>query len=253
MTQQVPIRFVYMRGGTSKAVFLRSGDLPDDPAARDRIILSLFGSPDPRQVDGLGGADILTSKLAIIGPSSRPDADLDYTFAQVSISEPYVSYDINCGNISSAVGVYAIEEGFVRPQEGTTTVRINNTNTRSILVADVPVEGGEAAPRLLPDVRGRIIVGRDGPHEPLVGHGAVAPLRLAAPALNRQHESPSPRGLDARDPALHGSAHLVSRTSTSRWGGSLGDHIRRQLRRRWSIANIRPLRQRPPPSWPPPP
>ena len=90
-----------MRGGTSKAVFLRGSALPGDPAARDAVILSLFGSPDPRQVDGLGGADLLTSKLAIIDPPTRPDADLDYTFAQVSITEPVVDYDINCGNISA--------------------------------------------------------------------------------------------------------------------------------------------------------
>jgi hypothetical protein len=145
VSQQLPIRFVLMRGGTSKAVFLRDADLPGDRDARDRVVLALFGSPDPRQVDGLGGADILTSKLAIIGPPSRPDADLDYTFAQVSISEPVVDYDINCGNISAAVGVYAVDEGIVAPQGSPTRVRIHNTNTGSVFVAEVPVEGGEAA------------------------------------------------------------------------------------------------------------
>ncbi len=143
--QQVPIPFVLMRGGTSKAVFLRESDLPAGGEARDRVILALFGSPDPRQVDGLGGADILTSKLAIIGPPSRDDADLDYTFAQVSISEPHVSYDINCGNISAAVGTYALEEGIVRADDGAASVRIHNTNTRSVYVADVPLEQGEPA------------------------------------------------------------------------------------------------------------
>ncbi len=152
MRQQVPVRFVLMRGGTSKAVFLREPDLPSDPGARDRVILALFGSPDPRQVDGLGGADILTSKLAIIGPPSRDDADLDYTFGQVSITEPVVDYDINCGNISAAVGVYAIQEGLVRPAEPTTTVRIHNTNTRRVLVAEVPVAHGEVA------VEGELVV-----------------------------------------------------------------------------------------------
>jgi len=145
MSQQVPIRFVFMRGGTSKAVFLRESDLPADRSARDRIILSLFGSPDPRQVDGLGGADILTSKLAVIGPPSREDADLDYTFAQVSISEPVVDYDINCGNISAAVGIYALEERIVRPQGSPAPVRIHNTNTGSVFVAHVPVEDGGPA------------------------------------------------------------------------------------------------------------
>ncbi len=145
MGRQVPIPFTLMRGGTSKAVFVREEDLPPDGEARDRLILALFGSPDPRQVDGLGGADILTSKLAIVGPPSRDDADLDYTFAQVSISEPHVSYDINCGNISAAVGTYAIEAGFVRPGGDVASVRVHNTNTHSVFVARVPLEDGEPA------------------------------------------------------------------------------------------------------------
>src|SRR5579875_3301065 len=117
LPEHLPLRCVLMRGGTSKGVFLRAADLPSDPRQRDRVILALFGSPDPRQIDGLGGADILTSKVAIIGPPSRPDADVDYTFGQVSITEPVVDYDMNCGNISAAVGVYAIEEGLVRPTD----------------------------------------------------------------------------------------------------------------------------------------
>lgn len=145
MGRQVPIPFALMRGGTSKAVFLREEDLPADGEDRDRVILALFGSPDPRQVDGLGGADLLTSKLAIIGPPSRDDADLDYTFAQVSISEPHVSYDINCGNISAAVGTYALETGLVRPGGDVAAVRVHNTNTRSVFVAQVPLEEGEPA------------------------------------------------------------------------------------------------------------
>jgi hypothetical protein len=134
-----------MRGGTSKAVFLRGSALPGDPVARDAVILSLFGSPDPRQVDGLGGADLLTSKLAIIDPPTRPDADLDYTFAQVSITEPVVDYDINCGNISAAVGAYAVDEGLVEVEEPSTSVRIHNTNTARILMAEIPIVDGAAA------------------------------------------------------------------------------------------------------------
>ncbi len=145
LTPQIPIPFVLMRGGTSKAVFLRGDVLPEDPTQRDAVILALFGSPDPRQIDGLGGADLLTSKLAIIDPPSRPDADLDYTFAQVSITEPVVDYDINCGNISAAVGAYAVDEGVVEAVEPTTRVRIHNTNTGRILVAEVPVVAGTAA------------------------------------------------------------------------------------------------------------
>ena len=101
---------VIMRGGTSKGVFLLENDLPPDPAGKDRIILSIFGSPDARQIDGLGGADPLTSKVAIIGPSSRGDADIDYTFGQVEILKNRVDYSSNCGNISSAVGPFAITQ-----------------------------------------------------------------------------------------------------------------------------------------------
>ena len=143
--EQVPLPFTLMRGGTSKAVFLRGTDLPPPGAARDRTILALFGSPDPRQIDGLGGADILTSKLAIIDPPSRPDVDLDYTFAQVSVSEPIVDYDIICGNISAAVGAYAVDEGLVVADGPETTVRIYSTNTDRVFRAMVQVQGERAA------------------------------------------------------------------------------------------------------------
>jgi len=140
--EQFPVRCTIMRGGTSKAIFLRECDVPAEPAARERFLLALFGSPDQRQIDGLGGADPLTSKCALIGPPTRPDADIDYTFAQVGIEEAYVSYEIVCGNISAATGVYAIEEGLVRAVEPITTVRVHNTNTGSILRIKVPVRGG---------------------------------------------------------------------------------------------------------------
>lgn len=150
--EQLAIRCVIMRGGTSKALFVRSVDLPADAALRDPLILALFGSPDPRQIDGLGGADILTSKLAIIGAPSRPDADLDYTFAQVSVSEPVVTYDMNCGNISAAVGVYAIQEGLAPAREPVSVVRIHNTNTGKILTAEIPVRSGA------PSVEGQCVI-----------------------------------------------------------------------------------------------
>lgn len=136
---------VIMRGGTSKAVFLLENDLPADARLRDKIILSIFGSPDSRQIDGLGGADPLTSKLAIIGASSRPDADVDYTFGQVDIHTPFVDYSSNCGNISSAVGPYAISQGLVKAVEPMTIVRIYNTNTDSVFQAEVPVVNGKPA------------------------------------------------------------------------------------------------------------
>ena len=138
------LRCAIMRGGTSKGVFIMANEYPQDPAKRDAVVLAVYGSPDVRQIDGLGGADVLTSKHAIISRSSRPDADVDYTFGQVSIDTAFVDYGGNCGNISSAVGPFAIDEGLVEPVEPVTTVRINMTNSNKILVAEVPVKDGKA-------------------------------------------------------------------------------------------------------------
>lgn len=138
------IRTAILRAGTSKGIFLMENDLSIDKAKRDQEILAIFGSPDVRQIDGLGGADPLTSKVAIIGPSSRPDADVDYTFGQVSFVKPLVDYSGNCGNISAGVGPFAVDEGLVRAVEPLTKVRIHNTNTGKILVAEVPVKNGKA-------------------------------------------------------------------------------------------------------------
>jgi 2-methylaconitate cis-trans-isomerase PrpF len=145
MPEQIAIKCVIMRGGTSKGVFFNDNALPKDAKERERLILSLMGTPDPRQIDGLGGADPLTSKICIIGPGADHDADVDYTFGQVGIEEPFVSFTTNCGNLSAAVGVYAIEEGYVAALEPTTTVRIYNTNTRQMLLAHVPVRDGRPA------------------------------------------------------------------------------------------------------------
>jgi 2-methylaconitate cis-trans-isomerase PrpF len=138
---QQKISCCIMRGGTSKGIFFHEHDLPLDQADRDRLVLKVFGSPDIRQIDGLGGADPLTSKMAIIGPSGHSDADVDYTFGQVSIGQPLVDYSGNCGNISSAVGPFAIAEGLVPAVEPVTKVRIYNKNTGKILIAEVPVSG----------------------------------------------------------------------------------------------------------------
>ena len=134
-----------MRGGTSKGIFLRRNDLPADPAQRDAYIRKIFGSPDVRQIDGLSGADVLTSKLAIIGPSKDAEADVEYTFAQVSFETNKIDYSGNCGNISSAVGAFAIDCGLVDAKEPVTTVRIRLTNSGQILKTKVPVEQGKAA------------------------------------------------------------------------------------------------------------
>ena len=135
---------VIQRGGTSKGVYLHEKDLPADPDTRQKVILAIFGSPDIRQIDGLGGADPLTSKCAIIGPSERPDADVNYTMAQVGISDPLIDFGGNCGNISSGVGPFAIDEGLVEAQEPETLVRIYNTNTKKILKAYVSTENGKS-------------------------------------------------------------------------------------------------------------
>lgn len=133
---------VYMRGGTSKALFFRDEDLPRDPVERDQVILSAFGSPDRRQIDGMGGANTSTSKVAIIKKSTRPGIDVDYDFGQVDVMAPIVGKTMNCGNISSAVGPYAIDEGMVKAVEPMTEVHIFNTNTQKEIVAQVPVKDG---------------------------------------------------------------------------------------------------------------
>ena len=131
-----------LRGGTSKGVYILQSDLPEDQSAWEPILLRLMGSPDRKQIDGLGGSQSVTSKVAIIRKSTRPDADVDYTFAQVSVDKPLVSYKGNCGNISSGVGPFAIEKGLVEPKEGLTSVRIYNTNTDKIIEADVRTSDG---------------------------------------------------------------------------------------------------------------
>jgi 2-methylaconitate cis-trans-isomerase PrpF len=138
------IRCSIVRGGTSKGIFIMDNELPKEQELRDKVILSIFGSPDVRQIDGLGGADVLTSKLAIVGPSTRPDCDVDYTFGQVSFEKPFIDYGGNCGNISSAVGPYAIDMGLVKAIEPITTVKIHLTNSDNVITAEVPVKDGKA-------------------------------------------------------------------------------------------------------------
>lgn len=142
MDERRSLKCSIVRGGTSKGIFIKENELPSDPEERDAVIRAVFGSPDIRQIDGLGGADVLTSKLAVIGPPSRKDADVDYTFAQVSFETDKVDYSGNCGNISSAVGPFAIDEGMVRADTDMTEVRIHMKNTGKILTAYVPTKDG---------------------------------------------------------------------------------------------------------------
>lgn len=144
---QISFPTVYMRGGTSRALFFNREALPADRADWDAILAAALGTPDPhgRQLDGMGGGISSLSKAAVIGPATRPDADIDYTFAQVPIDTAVVQYKGNCGNISAAVGPYAVDEGLVSVQGDNAAVRIHNTNTGKIIVARFPLAGGKAA------------------------------------------------------------------------------------------------------------
>ena len=142
--EQVALPCVLMRGGTSKAVFFHDSALPPHGAARDALLMRVMGAGDPLQIDGLGGSRLSTSKVAIIAPSARPDADVDYSFVQVDVEQRRVSHDGNCGNISAAVGPFAVDEGLVEAREPFTAVRIRNVNTGALMVARVPVADGRA-------------------------------------------------------------------------------------------------------------
>lgn len=132
-----------MRGGTSKGLYFQAKDLPSDTRARDAVLLAAMGSPDPRQIDGVGGAHPLTSKVAVVSPSDRDDADVDYLFLQVVVDKAVVSDAQNCGNILAGVGPYAIEQGLVKAQNGVTSVRIHMVNTGALATAQIEVINGQ--------------------------------------------------------------------------------------------------------------
>ena len=145
--RQMKYPAVFMRGGTSRAIVFHEKDLPEDQAERDAIFLKALGSPDPngRQLDGLGGGISSLSKIAVVAPSARADADVDFTFAQIGVTDETVDYVGTCGNISSAVGPFAVDEGLVRVDGGeTATVRVYNTNTGKTYHARFPLEDGAA-------------------------------------------------------------------------------------------------------------
>jgi 2-methylaconitate cis-trans-isomerase PrpF len=147
MMKRIPA--VFMRGGTSNALMFRAEDLPRDKALWDAIFLAAMGSPDPygRQLDGMGGGLSSLSKVCVVGPPSRLDADVDYTFVQIAVREAKADYGGNCGNMSSAIGPFAIEEGIVpTPSDGDAVVRIHNTNTGKIIAARFPVKDGALDP-----------------------------------------------------------------------------------------------------------
>ncbi|MFK0158930.1 4-oxalomesaconate tautomerase [Streptomyces sp. NPDC090493] len=142
MTGPVEVRCMLMRGGTSKGAYFLADDLPADPAARDELLLRVMGSPDPRQIDGLGGAHPLTSKVAVVSASDDPEADVDYLFLQVAVDRPEVTDRQNCGNILAGVGPFAVERGLVAAGDGETGVRIRMLNTGERAVATFPTPDG---------------------------------------------------------------------------------------------------------------
>lgn len=136
---------MWMRGGTSKGGYFLKDDLPADPAARDRFLLRMMGSPDDRQIDGMGGADPLTSKVAVVSKSAREGVDVDYLFLQVFVDQALVSDSQNCGNILAGVGPFALERGLVGAAGDKTDVRIFMENTSQIAVATVETPGGRVS------------------------------------------------------------------------------------------------------------
>jgi 4-oxalomesaconate tautomerase len=172
-----------LRGGTSKGAYFLAGDLPADPAERDAVLLGVMGSPDPRQIDGIGGAHPLTSKVAVVCGSSRPDADVDYLFLQVQVDKPVVSAEQPCGNILAGVGPFAIERGLVDPAGPVTPVRVRMVNTGALAVVHVPtVDGGvrydgDTAIAGVPGTAARIVIDFHATA------GSVAPALLPSGAL----------------------------------------------------------------------
>jgi 4-oxalomesaconate tautomerase len=136
------IRAMQMRGGTSKGLYFLAADLPADPAERDDLLLRVMGSPDPRQIDGVGGAHPLTSKVAVVSPSTTPGVDVDYLFLQVMVDQPVVTDQQNCGNILAGVGPFAVERGLIPAEDEVTRARIRMVNSDGIVTATFPTPGG---------------------------------------------------------------------------------------------------------------
>ncbi|WSZ35592.1 4-oxalomesaconate tautomerase [Streptomyces sp. NBC_00882] len=182
MTEGVPC--LLMRGGTSKGAYFLADDLPAEPAPRDDLLLRIMGSPDERQIDGLGGAHPLTSKVAVISPSADPEADVDYLFLQVMLDRPEVSDRQNCGNILAGVGPFAVERGLVPAGEQETSVRIRMVNTGDHATATFPTPGGRV--RYTGDAE---ISGVPGTAAPVViefppGAGELLPTGKAADVID---------------------------------------------------------------------
>ena len=188
--RQLKIPATFMRGGTSNAIVFHAKDLPEDRALWTEIFQAAIGSPDPygRQLNGMGGGISSLSKVCVVGPPSRDDADIDYTFAQVAIRNDLVDFNNNCGNMSSAMGPFAIDEGLVEVAGDEAVVRVHNTNTGKIIRARFAIDDGRAAV--------------DGDHElpGVAGVGAKVRLEFLDPGgANTGKLLPTGNVLDALD------------------------------------------------------
>ncbi|WP_439138330.1 2-methylaconitate cis-trans isomerase PrpF [Roseicyclus sp.] len=187
---QTPIRAVFMRGGTSKGVFFHKDWLPSDPTIRERVLLRVIGSPDPygQQIDGMGCGTSSTTKVVIIGPAERDDCDVNYTFGAVSIGDPVIDWSGNCGNLTSAVGPFAISQGLVAsPENGVVTVRIWQTNIRAKIIAQVPVQNG------------KVVEGGDFVLDGVTFPAAEIPLEFLQDAAQSEGMFPTGKVIETRD------------------------------------------------------
>ncbi|HEX4209305.1 MAG TPA: PrpF domain-containing protein [Candidatus Binataceae bacterium] len=217
---QLKLRAVFMRGGTSNALMFRAEDLPYDRTAWDRIFLGALGSPDPygRQLDGMGGGLSSLSKVCVIGPPTHPGADVDYTFAQVAIREAFVDYSGNCGNMSSAVGPFAVDEGIVKAPGREAVVRIHNTNTHKLIIARFAIEQGKAAVEgdlVLPGVAGRgAAIKLEFLAPGGAGTGYLLPTGNALDLLDLNDSRIEASMVDAANPCVFVAADAVGLTGT---------------------------------------
>ena len=183
------VRCTMLRGGTSRGLYFEARDLPADPAARDDLLLRLMGSPDPRQIDGLGGATSLTSKVAVVSPSQQPGIDVDYLFLQLSVDSRAVSDRQNCGNILAGVGPFSVERGLVPAGPDESSVRIRMVNTGSVATATFATPGGQV------DYRGEVAIdGVPGTAAPVVL--AFDPGEPASPLLPTGHPRDTVDGIE---------------------------------------------------------
>jgi 4-oxalomesaconate tautomerase len=185
------VRATMLRGGTSRGLYVEAQDLPADPAARDDLLLRLMGTPDPRQIDGLGGATTLTSKVAVVSPSADPEIDVDYLFLQLGVDQATVSERQNCGNILAGVGPFAVERGLVPASDGETSVRIRMVNSDSVAVATFPTPGGRV------EYRGAVaIAGVPGTAAPVVLAFADTEGSVTGALLPTGHVRDTVEGID---------------------------------------------------------